>query len=723
MCQKVYAIYRCADFHESKGQTRDRFKYIRDCAVFRDGLSPSGCGEWQRVHDLQEDNPEDYCLECLGKRTPELPKSHEEPQRPDDQLASRVLDPPRRGHPCLGDRCGGFHADHIHAISSRVPGYDLIKKSAADGCSFAMMVICVLNNIGFATTWQLEIRPDNAQPGLPPPKYLRVKSGNPYEDFKRYELFTPLASPWRGILSKNPITPDPFDNSCVEQIRIWLQDCLCEHEKCRLAEPASLPTRVVDIGSVTGKESPVLYVSKGERVPYATLSYCWGANMRCLTTKETISRFQEGISLAEMPATFRDAVLITRRLGIRYLWIDALCIVQDDDEDWRRESGRMASVYGHSTITLDATASRSASEGLSPKRPPLISHQHTDRFGIEHTVYIRECIYHGFLYNAPASDHPTFGRGWCLQERLLSRRVVHFTRQEVVWDCRSMWMCECGIPAFFPFDRVPGQPTNHPADMQNFHSWRQSVLGNRVHQDPKIHEQWQRVLSLYSNGRLTYDEDMLPALSGIAQSLYGTQLGRYYAGLWETNLIHQLMWVRKPRFVEGKANFGRNARKYTAPSFSPLSRVGVLEDFPWHLGFPYDNCKVVDIRVKPSGSDPTGAIAEGEVTITGMLFRFYVATHQEPPRSIVPEFCDMKCHTPSGGTVTVYWRPDADELVSLVPVGCDIVLLRLSFGFYMVLFQQESTGKYTRIGGANIDYKRAQEEFDKLATLTTVTIV
>ena len=197
---------------------------------------------------------------------------------------------------------------------------------------------------------------------------------------------------WQNEISRVPLAEDPFGSSCMQKARVWLQDCIHGYSECK-SEPSPLPTRVVDVGSGLLGATPHLYVSKGETLPYATLSYRWGSNMRCQTTKENFTRFQEAIHPDEMPLMFRDAITITRQLGIRYLWIDALCIIQGDDDDWNREAGSMASVYGSSTLTLSALSSASPSEGLSPRRFQRTFEQ-VDLNGIYHVVHIREEIPH-----------------------------------------------------------------------------------------------------------------------------------------------------------------------------------------------------------------------------------------------------------------------------------------------------------------------------------------
>ena len=99
-----------------------------------------------------------------------------------------------------------------------------------------------------------------------------------------------------------------------------------------------------------------------------TLSHCWGTSRRLMATKETLKDLQGGVAVSSLPETFRDAIVITRRLGIRYLWIDYLCIIQDDPQDWEREASKMADVYRNSYLTISAAASADSSSGCFPAR-------------------------------------------------------------------------------------------------------------------------------------------------------------------------------------------------------------------------------------------------------------------------------------------------------------------------------------------------------------------
>jgi hypothetical protein len=133
-----------------------------------------------------------------------------------------------------------------------------------------------------------------------------------------------------------------------------------EHAECSLAKPAQLPTRILDITN----ERPRLFLSNGQVGTYAALSYCWGTKGNLTTTKDTLDPFTTEIPAVKIPATLKDAIQIAKSLGYQYLWIDALCIIQDDELDWQRESGRMAQVYGNADLVIAASSAKDSPEGF-----------------------------------------------------------------------------------------------------------------------------------------------------------------------------------------------------------------------------------------------------------------------------------------------------------------------------------------------------------------------
>lgn len=138
----------------------------------------------------------------------------------------------------------------------------------------------------------------------------------------------------------------------------YMDDCTKRHPICSSNIPTVQPTRIIDVGLDAILQNIFLTTLQDDRAQYVTLSHCWGDTSTILTTtKDTIEQRRRNIPFSELPRTFQDAVQITRALGLRYLWIDSLCIIQDDKDDWQFESAKMAEIYLGSCLTIAATAS------------------------------------------------------------------------------------------------------------------------------------------------------------------------------------------------------------------------------------------------------------------------------------------------------------------------------------------------------------------------------
>ncbi|RAQ80318.1 hypothetical protein COH21_013023, partial [Aspergillus flavus] len=151
-----------------------------------------------------------------------------------------------------------------------------------------------------------------------------------------------LATVFRGRLPR-----DTLDTAACHHFASWIVDCNNQHRSCATA-PKPLPTRLIDVGSEASGDLVKLVEFNGEtRGHYVTLSYCWGGDSTSATTRSNVASMKEGICLRDLPQTFQDARLMTRALDVQYLWIDRLCIYQDDVEDWERESSNMGSIYAN----------------------------------------------------------------------------------------------------------------------------------------------------------------------------------------------------------------------------------------------------------------------------------------------------------------------------------------------------------------------------------------
>lgn len=166
---------------------------------------------------------------------------------------------------------------------------------------------------------------------------------------------SPLVPHIRGTLTRTSLEPESEEFS--KMISTWIKDCQENHSACKFGtSPGTLPTRVIDVGSPDGRTEPRLRKSDGEPGDYIALSHCWGGKQPLITTKENKCSMKTCIPWAKLPNTFQDAISVTRRLGLRYIWIDSLCIVQDDAEDWEREAAKMALIFEAAYLTVAATA-------------------------------------------------------------------------------------------------------------------------------------------------------------------------------------------------------------------------------------------------------------------------------------------------------------------------------------------------------------------------------
>lgn len=205
---------------------------------------------------------------------------------------------------------------------------------------------------------------------------------------------------------------------------------------------SELPTRIIDVG---GHDAEPIRLIETSQEPAATrryiaLSHRWGdlrRDQRFCTYADNLVRRKERIEYDELPANFQDAVRVTRALGVRYLWIDSLCIIQEDPKDWAVESGRMEDVFSHAYCTIAASSAQSSLVGfLGDRRPRDAIRLLTSG---EVPLYLAEDIDD---FRTDVENSVLSSRGWVLQERALSRRTIYFTSTQVYWECGNGVVCE-----------------------------------------------------------------------------------------------------------------------------------------------------------------------------------------------------------------------------------------------------------------------------------------
>ncbi len=413
-------------------------------------------------------------------------------------------------------------------------------------------------------------------------------------------------------------------------IRDMLEDCAENHPDCKPdnASASFCPTRLLSVGGDESDKVKLIETSNTtlDDRRYLALSHCWGLTKMITTTTATLKSRLVDIDEATLPKTFQDVIRLARSLKVAYVWIDSLCIIQDSPADWDREASLMGRVYSSSYCTMAAAASPDGSGGLFIERNHLET-QICDIFNFPNEAPAD-------LYTEEEEDsHPDAvinifpprpsweklieqevlsTRGWTLQERLLSPKVVHFTNRETVWECRTAQRSEVDY-------HMSGLATGSMAMTDS------SRIFDKRPFEPEVVDfaRWYRLVDLYTRRSFTKDQDRLAALSGLAQEVQQKLGWHYFAGLWEEDIVTGLAWA--PNRTPGTQHY--RPQTYRAPSWSWASIEGPIK-FPNSSKQTKEESntesddiplKVISISVVPFRSDPFGMLKAGCLTVRGVM--------------------------------------------------------------------------------------------------------
>lgn len=355
--------------------------------------------------------------------------------------------------------------------------------------------------------------------------------------------------------------------------------------------------------------------------PYLTLSHCWGSALVSKLEMRDLEKSKAGISASALPKTFRDAVFVTRKLGIQYLWIDALCIIQDSIEDWRQEVATMGKVYKNALCNIAATGASNSSIGCFWNRNPLLAQPCRIQFQwdlpLDGSFY---CI-DASLWPKNIGEAPLNRRAWVTQERILSPRVLHFGEQQIFWECHAREACEA-FPSGLPRAPDPltfivrtGLKRLQPSVRENVNilSEGSTDLGMDGY------EYWDAILDIYSRSSLTRPEDKLIALSGLAKEISLILNDNYLAGLWKNRFASQLLWsVSKPN-IANNGNPPFRPETYRAPTWSWASVDGHVVTGNRDPNIWRSLPTILEGHIIPVGADLTGQVCNGHVQAQGLL--------------------------------------------------------------------------------------------------------
>jgi len=380
------------------------------------------------------------------------------------------------------------------------------------------------------------------------------------------DLKVPLWLREHRIWRLSPATDEAFRTA-----REWLEQCHQHssraipegtpnlHESCEPLPKTFVPARLVCIPELDTTSLQIVETKGFRYVPWCSLSYCWGGPQGIKTTSTNFRDGRRTIQISDLPRTIIDAILVAKNLDICYLWIDSLCIIQDDPTDIQKEIANMAKIYEQSVVTLVAAAAGAVSEGfLRPRnlskawiRPP-IQLRCLDESGTTGHILLHDL-------NKNEDVSPLDIRGWSLQERLLSPRTLAYGTKTLRWSCLSCSYRDSEL--------------QYPENINISFIARGAAL---FHGSIVIKNIWRTIVEQYTERQLTFDDDKLLAIAAVAERYASWRSPVYLAGLWRHSLSSMCMWYYK------STSGNHRPKTFRAPSWSWAS---VNSDHPIKFEF------------------------------------------------------------------------------------------------------------------------------------------
>ncbi|PQE10453.1 hypothetical protein CJF30_00010436 [Rutstroemia sp. NJR-2017a BBW] len=355
-------------------------------------------------------------------------------------------------------------------------------------------------------------------------------------------------------------------------------------------------------------------MSAKDTIRYVALSYCWGSfGLPLKTETNTLEDRLRGIPIQDMPQCFQDAIKVTRIIGLRYIWIDSLCIIQNDEKDWANEAGLMFDIFSNSFLTLGVASISSCHDSFLNKSLP-------QRFKVHFQSRINPNIVGSyFIQKAPPMvipgdpnwDDPIpwngdmlssewNRRGWVWQEQNAPSKLLIWGKSMFHLRDENLTSEDGSKATPWPFGIYDPDDDAH---LRIWYAW----------------------ISDFSLKKLTYRTDRLPAVSGLAKLISRTTKHEYRAGHWYNNedFWKKISWTVSdlPKFDELLQDLTTSER-YSAPSWSWASRsqrVTWKDILPGQGTAVQYKSEIIDCQVVLKGEDSTGAVKEGKVIIRGKL--------------------------------------------------------------------------------------------------------
>lgn len=482
---------------------------------------------------------------------------------------------------------------------------------------------------------------------------------------------------WTGgqnLLTRKPIVADPLSDITAATIRDWKLRCDTSQSQAHTIfsrpSPGFFPTRLIEIVKMDNNNHiPHVRLVDGNSLngdtEYTALSYCWGGDLKTCLRESNKDSYRTEIPWDKIPRTIQDAILTSQKLGIGFIWVDSLCIIQDSKADDKNiEIGQMTQVYTHAAFTIAARRAPDAHRGFLHKRS-LPSGTTTVDFCSEDGK-TRQCTL-TFESAAKEEDQNVLDtRGWTLQEYLMSRRLLIIGSWTTTWSCRKERVGNCDG---WTLDREKGDPFNYNG------SWTSSentvfkgthrldaIAFFGTHPDsnyPKPEDhlilwEWNSLVQRYTQRNLTRQTDRILAISGLAQIFSPMRGGAYAAGLWVKDFPDTLLWENRSRALYPRPSDQGPSWSWTA----------INSTVTWGAGHGKDVLSVDSIECDlDQPSAPFGSVKRGALRVTGPALDLEWKRTNSTSSLMSPGGHHLRYLMPDGMYINAHIKflPDAEE--------------------------------------------------------------
>lgn len=503
---------------------------------------------------------------------------------------------------------------------------------------------------------------------------------------RSYDVSAPQSNDARFHHRKIPLWPD-LELGCE-----WVQTCIRDHT-CGGSRTLELPTRLIALGGFAepAKLIDTDMIDETQNCRYVALSHCLGTRQpHSVTTKENVS-----MDLDVLEQTFKDAITVTRALGHQYLWIDTLCIIQDDESDWQKECSRMDTVFSNALVTIAALDALDAFAGfLRPRELPeaceiacQVSLSGSD--GLAENIFVSRRSRFDHSQNRLEQRHYPLGkRAWCLQEQLLSTRTLNFSKFHISFECRLHQCSDIPLQGLLTplrketglllakYKYLPPPPTSAQTNAEEV------ILSN-----------FHAAVEEYSARSISFRKDRLPGLSGLARRFYQCQQDDYLAGIWRRGLLRSLCWETVYRDHE---KYRSGSQGYVAPSWSWASVNTKVQSSGIDASFR-PAAELVAASTTLMGSDPFGQVSAGEITMRAWFNESRL--HYEATSAGYFEYLRRSPEDPPIAGVTFDRYADKPNSSQQLDLACILLGTHENAGIGLVLHLVNSTSAtYRRMG-------------------------